>query len=186
MNFDINKVNKKIVIFFAITSFFLSFVSGLIANNSFINLFFSSLISALLISILIVIIHFVIANYLPELLETDESDESEDSNFDDGSVNIVMPEEQYTVQGDVSDLNDDSSFSKPSDETDNSGFKEVDLDNLKSLSSTDVSNMSYNDNTEDSSTDIPSYSIGSKGDTEIGKHSVEEMTKAVKTVLKKD
>ncbi len=190
MSFNIQNINKKIVLFFSLFGFVLGFLSGLFSGNSFINLLLRSILSGVLIGVVIVISNFAIMTFLPELLEADVSDDDHDADSD-GQVNIVMPEEGYTVQTDDrydgSEINGaTTSGSKPQGEASvETSFKEIDMDNLK--------NMSSSGNTEDeqivqSSDDgQSSYSSHSSATpAEIGEHSVEEMAKAVKTVLKKD
>ncbi len=187
MNLNLNNVNKKIVLFFSLLGFFLSFISGLVSGSSFINLFFRSIMSGLVIGLLITIINIVIMIYLPELIE-DGNDDDIDLSDSDGHVNIVMPEEKYNVQ--TGELNEDTADDENSESVENSSdssFKEVDLDNLKNLSSaSDSINSDSFDNSDSNSDDIPPISSSVEGATDTGKHSIEDMTKAVKTVLKKD
>lgn len=187
MNLNLNNINKKIVLFFSLLGFILSFISGLITGSSFINLFFHSIISGLVIGLIIAISNIVIMIYLPELLENGEDDDIDISDSD-GHVNIVMPEEKYNVQtGDINEASEDDVNTESTGSASDSSFKEVDLDNLKNLSSASESIDSGNFNSFDSnSDDKPPISSSIDGATDVGKHSIEDMTKAVKTVLKKD
>ncbi len=179
MSFNIKNINKKIVFSFSLIGFFLSFISGLFSGNSFINLIFGSILSGVIIGIIIIIANLIIMVFLPELLESNDSDgEGDDS---EGQVNIVMPEEGYTVQkGDnVNEADDSDSTDSSATVASDSGFKEVSLDDLKSLSFSDANNATEQDYNNDEYT-------SNKKDVSVGDNSIEDMAKAVKTVLKKD
>lgn len=183
MSFNLNSINKKIVLYLTLIGFILSFISGLISGNSFGELFIRSFISGVVIGIVIIIVNIVIVIYLPELLETEETEDVDDEDGD-SRIDIVMPEEKYQVQAGDSNGSDDDLTDSATEQT-NSSFKEVDLDNLKSLSS---SNDNYTNNVENYSDDSESFSQTSSANdsSEFGNHSAEELAKAVKTVLKKE
>lgn len=188
MRLNLNNINKKAVIFFSLLGFVLSLLSGIITGHSIINLFFRSIVSGLLMGILISAVNLVIMMYLPELLEPEGQEDVDD---DDSRVDIVMPQEEYRVQsGDEGDdieqeVTDDGSETSPND----SAFKEVDLDNLKSLSSSDSDNTRESEAYEDSgdySENAPSAPSSKVDTSDFGGNSTEDMAKAVKTVLKRD
>ncbi|QEN06033.1 hypothetical protein EW093_15485 [Thiospirochaeta perfilievii] len=186
MDLNINNVNKKIVIFFSVFSFILSFISGIFAGSSFINLIFSSIISGVVIGLLIVALNFVVIIFLPELLE--DSDQIDSDTLDGNNrVDIVMPEESYKVQSRNEDDDTlDAQVGEDTGDTLDSGFKEVSLGNLESLSSSDSLTSDDSQIKEDFSESDSFTPSGSSGSTGVESHSVEEMAKAVKTVLKKD
>lgn len=185
MNFNLNSINKKIVLYLFLIGFILSFVSGLVTGNNFADVFVRSLVSGLVIGVIIIIVNIVIVIYLPELLEP-EGHFDNDGREGDSHVNIVMPEEKYEVHTEDIDSSVDSGVGMESNfgNTDSS-FREVDLDDLKSLSSSSDNNFNEVENFADNSSSFISTSSGA-GEPDFGKHSVEDMTKAVKTVLKKD
>ncbi len=193
MSFNINNVNKKTVIYFSLFGFILSLITGLISGNDFINLIIRSLISGVAIGVVIFICNLVIMIYLPELLDASEHNEDTvDSGEDsDGQVNIVMPEEGYTVQNSDQLINSEtggSDFDSVEDvnvtTAPRSEFKEVDMSNLENLSSLGVADIKQEQEVSESDTGVSSSA--SDGESIAGEHSVEDMAKAVKTVLKKD
>lgn len=189
MSLDIKKINTKVVLIFSGLGFLLGFISGLIAGKDFLSLLISSIVSGIVIGVIIFISNLLIMSYLPELLE-DEEDEDIDTGSD-SQVDIVMPEEGYTVQrednydgSEISgDVNQGESVSNGSDSAD--GFKEVSMDNLSSIGD---SADKFSQIAEDQDSESGEYQAppSLKGDTNFGKHSTEDMAKAVKTVLKKD
>lgn len=191
MSFNINNVNKKIVIIFSLLGFILSFISALVSGITFFNVLFRSIVSGIAVGIIITICNLVIMVFLPELLEpysesTDNSDDSE------GQVDIVMPEEGYTVQRDDQYDGSEMDYTEAQAQevangasASGSEFKEVDMSNLKDLSSSaDYPVEEADDDYQVGDGLSPMTSANS--DSIAGEHSVEEMAKAVKTVLKKD
>ncbi len=180
---NLKNINKKIVAYLSLFGFILSFISGIISGNNFINIFIRSIFSGMIIGLLIVLINIVIMIYLPELLENSAEEELDDLDSD-GQVDIVMPEESYQVQVDDETMEDENSNG---DSSSVSGFNEVGFNNLKSLSTSDVSGDSGNSGSGGFD-DEENFSLesSSKASEELGKHSIDEMARAVKTVLKKD
>ncbi|MGL1894680.1 MAG: hypothetical protein OCD02_23880 [Spirochaetaceae bacterium] len=190
MNFNLNNVNKKIVIFFSLVGFFLSFITGIISGYNFINLFLRSAFSGIIIGIIIIIANFVIMNFLPELVAGNESEDFDSSTANEGHVDIVMPEEGYTVQSDEQGDSDQEPTEIGADgevvAKVDTGFKEVDLDNLKSLSSSGFNSSETSEEDDYASDKSTSLYSSMSGDNAIENNSVEDMARAVKTVLKKD
>lgn len=186
MDFNLNVINRKVTLYFTIAGFILSFISGLVAGNTFVNVFFRSIISGVVIGLVIIIANLLIAMFLPDLLE-----DMEESDDEDGHIDIVMPEEQYSVQSGETDNNDIDSSTEESSGTSRieSGFTEVGIENLQNLGhSSDIPEPNGSDDIINASSDSLGYSPShiTGGDPDIGNHSVEEMAKAVKSVLKKD
>ncbi len=189
MNLNLNNVNKKVVLFLSVVGAILSFIAGLLSRTPFINLFFKSILSGIIIGIITFGANIVIILFLPELLE-DKQESDDDDEADSTNIDIVMPDEGYTVQTVDSDQGventesnqGESESSTPSEQN----FKGIGLDNLQNLSdSTFESNEGINNNSDEIQSSSPASSSVANG-SDFGDHSVEEMAKAVKTVLKKD
>lgn len=196
MSFNINNVSKKAVIYFSLFGFILSLISGLTSGTTFGTVIFRSIVSGLVVGVVIAICNVAIIVYLPELLDQDVEPEQEDGS--EGTVDIVMPEEGYTVQQSAGS-EDSTEVLEPVNEINEetpagTEFKEVDMSNLKNLSSQGVvdadfvsaSEQSDNDELPDSGEMTFTPAASDDGESIAGEHSVEEMAKAVKTVLKKD
>lgn len=187
MNFNVNNVNKKIVLIFSLIGFVLSFFTGIFSGNNFVNLFFHSILSGVVMGGIVFGANLVVMVYLPELLAND-SDYDDGGDDSPGQVNIVMPEEGYTVQsesGDDSTDGADFSVSTNSSSGVNEDVREVGLDNLQSMSNTGILEEAYADDSTSDGGDFTSSSVSNKN-VPMEEHSVDDMAKAVKTVLKRD
>ena len=184
MNFNVDNVNKKIVLVFSFIGFILSLLAGIFSGNNFINILFHSILSSIIIGGIVFGANIVVMVYLPELLTNDN--DSEDGEEDSaGQVDIVMPEEGYTVQSEDENFTNATGSSVSTNSSED--ISEVGLDNLQSMSNSGMPEEAYiNDSV--SSGDDEGYSSNSvtHGDVPMGEHSVEDMAKAVKTVLKRD
>lgn len=193
-----DKINVKAALGAAGAGFFLAFLTGLISGNSFGSLLLRSLVSGAALGVVFVLCYLVLLKYIPELFEELEDEESQAGEAAGGKVNIVMPSEEYSVQGNMHNIQKTAEGLQTESGVSEQVFEEVGLENLKEMgagvSASSVgtlpkeatapesvpSEISLDDNTL-----VPTIS-----DEEIEvmgqKHSPEVLAQAVKTAMKRD